>query len=135
VDRQEVAAEFLADLRERSGRQVERLSCKMVAQAAAEGNELAQEVFRHAVQTLGWAVAQMVTLLAPNVVVIGGGVSLAGESLLFAPLGREVDRYVFPPLRDSFRIVPAALGEEVVVHGALAVAAEELAIGAGVPTA
>ena len=101
----------------RAGGQVERLSCKMVAQAAAEGNQVAQDIFHHAVQTLGWAVAQAVTLLAPNVVVIGGGVSLAGEPLLFSPLRREVDRYVFPPLRQTFRIVPAALGEEVVIHG------------------
>ena len=67
----------------------------------------------------------MITLLAPNVVVLGGGVPQAGESLFFAPLRREVGRYVFPPLADRFRIVPAALGEEVVVHGALAVAAAQ----------
>ena len=30
----------------------------MVAQAAGEGNVLARELFRHAVQTLGWAVAK-----------------------------------------------------------------------------
>jgi glucokinase len=58
------------------------------------------------------------------VVVVGGGVSLAGEKVFFAPLRREVERYVFPPLLGAFEIVPAALGEEVVVHGALALAAE-----------
>ena len=42
--------------------------------------------------------------------------------MFFAPLRREVARYVFPPLAKSYAIVPAALGEEVVVHGALAVA-------------
>jgi glucokinase len=54
--------------------------------------------------------------------VIGGGVPLAGEALFFAPLRQEVERYVFPPLRGTYRIVPAELGEEVVVHGALALA-------------
>jgi glucokinase len=54
--------------------------------------------------------------------VIGGGVSLVGEELLFAPLREYVDRYVFPPLRGTFEIVPAMLGEEVVLHGALAIA-------------
>ena len=121
---EEVEEKSAADLLSRCGGRIERLSCKMVAQAAGEGNLLAQEVFRHAVQTLGWAVAQMITLLAPNVVVIGGGVPQAGEDLFFSPLRREVGRYVFPPLAGGFRIVPAALGEEVVVHGALAVAAE-----------
>jgi glucokinase len=64
----------------------------------------------------------MVTLLAPEVVVVGGGVSLMGESLFFGPLRDAVSRYVFPPLADAFEVVPAALGELVVVHGAIALA-------------
>ncbi len=94
-----------------------------VAAAAAAGNEAARRVLDEAVRVYGWALAQMITLLAPGVVVIGGGVSLVGEALFFAPLLRYVDRYVFPPLAGSYRIVPAALGEEVVLYGALAIAA------------
>ncbi len=123
IDREEAEELFAADLLTRCQRQIERLTCKMVAQAALEGNGLAQELFHHAVETLGWAIAQMVTLLSPNVVVIGGGVPLAGDGLFFAPLRQQVARYVFPSLGDSFRIVPAELGEAVVVHGALAAAA------------
>jgi len=93
-----------------------------VTEAAAAGNEAAQRVFDDAVRAYGWALAQMITLLAPNVVVIGGGVSLAGEDVFFAPLRRYVDRYVFPPHQGTFRIVPSALGQEVVLHGALAIA-------------
>jgi glucokinase len=66
----------------------------------------------------------MATLLAPNVVVVGGGVSLAGDELLFIPLREHVRRYVFPPLDGTFEVVPAQLGEEVVVHGVLALAAQ-----------
>ncbi len=115
----------VADLFARAGGHIDRVTCKLLAQAAGEGNPLAQEVFRRAVETLGWAVAQMITLLAPGVVVLGGGVPQAGEALFFAPLRAEVERYVFPPLRDRYRIVPAAMGEAVVVHGALAVAASQ----------
>jgi glucokinase len=61
--------------------------------------------------------------LAIEVVIVGGGVSLAGERVFFTPLRDHVRRYVFPPLRDSYEIVPAQLGEEVVVHGAVAMAA------------
>ena len=94
----------------------------MVAEAAAAGNEAALGIFRRATRTYGWAIAQMMTLLSPEVVVVGGGVPLAGEALFFKPLREAVDRYVFPPLRGKCRIVPAELGEEVVVHGALALA-------------
>jgi glucokinase len=111
-----------ADLLARCGGQVEQLSGRMVMEAAADGNTAARGISSRAVATLGWAVAQMTTLMAPQVVVIGGGVSLAGEAMFFAPLRREVARYVFPPLAKSYAIVPAALGEEVVMHGALAVA-------------
>ncbi len=101
---------------------IENLSGKMVGEAAAEGNPLAGDVLRRAIQTYGWALAQVVTLLSPNVVVVGGGVPQIGESLFFTPLREEVDRYVMPPLRGTYKIVPARLGEEVVVHGALAIA-------------
>jgi glucokinase len=53
---------------------------------------------------------------------VGGGVSLVGEEIFFKPLREAVQQYVFPPLRDSFQVLPAELGESVVVHGALALA-------------
>ena len=111
-----------ADLLTRCGGQVERLSGRMVIEAAAAGNAAAGRIFARALQTFGWAIAQMITLVAPQIVVVGGGVPLAGETVFFAPLRRQVARYAFPPLAHSYSIVPAALGEDVVVHGALAVA-------------
>ncbi|MFO7905609.1 MAG: ROK family protein [Pirellulaceae bacterium] len=71
---------------------------------------------------MGWGIAQVITPLAPETVVVGGGVSLIGETCFLWPLGREIARYVFPPLADSYEVVPAQLGELVVVHGALALA-------------
>jgi glucokinase len=106
----------------RCGR-VEQCTGKVVTEAAAVGNALAADVLRAGVRTYGWALAQAATLLGPEVIVIGGGVPQAGEDLFFAPLRAEVDRYVYPPLRGTIPIVPAALGEEVVVHGAVLLAA------------
>lgn len=111
------------DLLNRAGRDIRQLSSRLVATAAASGNVAAREVYGRAVDVLGWAVAQVGTLIAPDVVIVGGGVSLAGEDLFFEPLRAAVDRYLFPPLRGAFEVVPAGLGESVVVHGALALAA------------
>jgi glucokinase len=119
----QAAEEFAADLRARCGGQPDQLTARHVAQAAAEGNVLAGDVIAQAVQALGWGVAQAVTLLAPGAVVVGGGVSLMEPSLFLQPLAEHLARYVFPPLAGSYRLVPAAFGEEVVVHGALALAA------------
>jgi glucokinase len=125
-DVQQTEEEYIADLVARAGGDAEQLTAKDVAQAAAEGNAIAAEVLDHACQALGWAIAQAITLVAPEVVVVGGGVSLIGEQFFFAPLRGEVARYVFPPLAGSFRLVPAGLGELAVVHGAVALASESV---------
>ena len=125
AEAEQLEEEALADLRVRCDGDVDALTTRLIAQAAAEGNPIANDAFERATQMLGWAVAQVVTLIAPEIVVVGGGVSLAGDILFFEPLRREVQRYVFPPLAESVRIEPAALGELVVVQGALAVAADD----------
>jgi glucokinase len=114
--------EYKADLLQRCQNSPEALTAKMVAQAAADGNEIAREVLGQACQALGWAIAQTITLLAPETIVLGGGVSLIGEQWFLSPVREEVARYVFPPLLNSYRIVPAELGELAVVHGAIALA-------------
>lgn len=113
----------VVDLTRRAGGELSQLTTRHIGEAAAAGHPAAREVYHEATEALSWGLAQMVTLLAPECVVVGGGVSLVGEDLFFAPLRAAVATYVFPPLRESVRIVPAGLGESVVVHGALALAA------------
>jgi glucokinase len=102
---------------------LEDLTAREIAVAAAAGEPYAVAAFDRATQALGWAIAQTITLTAAEVVVIGGGVSLAGEELFFEPVRRHAAVYAYPPLADAYEIVPAALGEEVVVHGGLVLAA------------
>ena len=118
ADAADADEEYAADLWARCGGDFERLDSRLIAQAAAEGNELAREVLGHATQTLGWAIAQAVTLVAPEVVVVGGGVSLMGDPLFFTPLRAAVQKYVFPPLAKSDYLnadTKRAIG--AVVHG------------------
>lgn len=105
--------------------QISKLTTKHIAEAAVQGNVLSRKSYSDATTVLGWAIAQMMTLIAPDVVIVGGGVSLVGEEVFFEPLRDSVDSYSFPPLRGQCPVVPAALGESVVVHGALALAAAE----------
>ena len=110
------------DLLARCGNDLEKLTGRMLAEAAAAGNATARSVIADGARALGWAIAQVSTIVAPAVVIVGGGVSLMDESLFLEPVRREFGRYIFPPLKDAVRIEPAALGEAVVVHGALALA-------------
>ncbi|HUY89262.1 MAG TPA: ROK family protein [Pirellulales bacterium] len=125
IETEEAVEEQTADLWRRCDGDPERLTAKVVAEAAAEHNRLAREVLLHAWDVLGWGLAQMITLVSPAVVVVGGGVSLIGEELLFEPLRAAVNRYVFPPFLGAFEITSARLGEEMVVYGAIALAEGE----------
>jgi glucokinase len=74
----------------------------------------------------GAALANAITLLNPDIVVVGGGVAQAGERFL-RPVRETAGRLVFQPFRGNYRIVPAALGETVVIVGAA------LLVAGGVP--
>ena len=104
----------------------EDISGHQVALAAEQGDAFAQSVLDEALLCLANAVCHVIALLCPRRVIVGGGVSLMGERLLFEPLRELVNQMVFRPFRGLTEIVPAALGEEVVVHGALALARRRL---------
>ncbi len=102
------------------------LTVKTVAEAAWAGDLRAADILGVATEALAMAISQVITLLCPRRIVLGGGVSLLGEELFFRPIREKVVRRVFPPFAGLTDIVPAALGEEVVVHGALALARQKL---------
>jgi glucokinase len=97
-----------------------------VARAAEEGDLFACTILSSAWDALATAICHIVALLCPRRIIIGGGVSLMGEKLLFEPLRAKVAQRVFSPFAGCYDIVPAVLGESVVVHGALALARRRL---------
>jgi len=117
---------FSAYLRRLTNDRVERIDTKILTQAAADGDKQTLDILEWPLSSLAHGICDVLTLLCPRRIVIGGGVSLMGEKLLFEPLRRLVAERVFAPFRDCYDIVPAALGEEVVVHGALALARRRL---------
>lgn len=102
-----------------------RLTAQDVVAAAQAGDVTASKTLRHARSALADAICSVIALLCPRRVIIGGGVSLMGEDLFFRPIRKLVSERVFPPFAGLTDIVPAALGEEVVVHGALALAGKK----------
>jgi glucokinase len=108
------------------------ITAEIVAQAASAGDAQAEAILDQARQALAYALRQAIALLAPRRIILGGGVALIGEAGWFQPVRRLVDAEVFPPFRGSYEIVPAALGEEVVVHGALVLAYEAARAAGGV---
>jgi glucokinase len=107
------------------------LPVAQIGKLAQAGNRQAMAILEPALDALAEALCHVVALLCPRRIVIGGGVAGLGEEILFAPLRERVKRRVFAPFSDCFDIVPAGLGEEVVVHGALIWARQRLEERAG----
>ncbi|MBX9622277.1 MAG: ROK family protein [Gemmataceae bacterium] len=103
----------------------DRVTAREIGMAVQEGDLFANGILWCAQTALAEAICQLVVLVCPRRVVIGGGVSLTGE-LFFQRLRQLVAEQTFPPFAGLTDIVPAALGEEVVVHGALASARRKL---------
>lgn len=93
------------------------ITAQTVYTAAAAGDPLALEVVQETAKYLGVGVANLINILNPEVVVICGGVTQAGDHL-FAPLRREVVRRAFKPAVEACRIVPGALPGTAGVVGA-----------------
>lgn len=103
----------------------ENVTAQVVAKAArAEPYGVAAMILRAATTAMGRALAHAITLLAPKRVILGGGVSLMGDDLWLEPIREVVEARVFPPFRGTFDMVLASLGEDVVVLGAIALAAD-----------
>jgi glucokinase len=106
---------------------LENLTMQRISEAIQQGDRFAAALTEIPICYLADGICHVIALLCPRRFVIGGGVSLLGEKYLFEPLRRVVAERVFKPFANSYDIVPAALGEEVVVHGALALARKRLA--------
>jgi glucokinase len=102
------------------------ITAKHVAEAARQGDPGARGLIDEAVQALAEGICSVIKLLCPRRVIVGGGVSLIGEEMFFRPLREYIAERGMAALAGLTDIVPAALGEEVVVHGALALARQKL---------
>ncbi|WP_298918444.1 ROK family protein [uncultured Nostoc sp.] len=95
------------------------LTGQLVAEAAVAGDDLAKEVLHKAAWALGVGIGNVANLMNPQRFVLGGGVTKAGED--FWQVMRQVARETALPEVD-FEIVPAVLGDDAPLWGAVAIA-------------
>jgi glucokinase len=103
-------------MRERFGDATHQVTAQDVASAAAAGDPIARDVWNSAMNWLGIGIASAANLLNPGCVVIGGGLTRAGE-LLFAPVRQIVAQRA---LDQRLVVLPAALGDDVGIIGGAA---------------
>ncbi|TMC47139.1 MAG: ROK family protein [Chloroflexi bacterium] len=97
----------------------------LVSESAAAGDALASEVFRGAAEYIGLGIASLINLFNPEIVILGGGVTNAGE-LLFAPVRALALSRCMPMLGRDVRIVRAALRDDVGLLGAAVYAYDQI---------
>lgn len=93
-----------------------KLSAKMVFDAVNEGDVLAIQIAEEFGKYLGKGLAIVAAMANPQVIVIGGGVSKAGE-ILFDFIRPVFEQYTFPTIRDT-EIRLASLGNDAGIYGA-----------------
>ncbi|AXK31651.1 ROK family protein [Streptomyces armeniacus] len=104
----------------------EHLTAAEVAAAARQGDPVATQVWADTVDALGNGLTSLVNLFEPELVVLGGGVTRAGDRLL-EPVRRLVAAQAMGPAARAVRIVRASGGDRAGVLGAAAIALERLA--------
>jgi glucokinase len=104
---------------------LEDLTAATVYEAVVLGDPYANDVMRETAKILGAGIANMINVLNPEMVVIAGGVTRAGEHL-FGPLQAEVRRRAFRSAQEACEIVSAQLPGTAGVVGAVAVFKKEI---------
>lgn len=95
----------------------EEVTSKLVFDLAKDNDPLAKMVVDRVCNYLGLACANLASVLNPSAIVIGGGVSAAGDFLL-DQVRNYFNEYSFPTVKDSTEVKLAQLGNEAGVIGA-----------------
>lgn len=106
-----------------------------LAPALAQGDALAQRILDEVADDLAFGLSHVTQLMHPEVIVLGGGLSLVGEPLRAAVAG-ALKRYVMEAFAPGPRVVLAGLGEDAVPVGALLLAnsGQRSAVSEGSPS-
>lgn len=129
VGNREIAARAAA-LYARSGRlrTPDECSPASLAVAAMDGDPIAAELWRETGELIGYVLADIVWLLNPDAIILGGGVAGAGE-LLFKPIRDTIRSRTAAVFHEKLALLPAELGTDAGLIGAAALAADASTAG------
>jgi glucokinase len=102
---------------------LEMITAQTVSEAALQGDELAREALEIAGSALGRGIGNVANLINPQRFILGGGVTKSGE-IFWSSVRRVARETALPEV--NFEIVPAVLGDEAPLWGAVALASDLL---------
>lgn len=112
-------------LAELTGEKIEDITAELVAEAARRGDALALSVISEAARYLGIGLANLVNIINPQMIIVGGGVSRMG-ALLFRPARRSMKEHAFKLPARTVRVVRPRLGMDAGLMGAALYTQESL---------
>ena len=96
---------------------IDRVTARTVVEAARAGDRLARHILDGAIIYLAMGIANIVSLLNPEIIVLGGGLFQASD-LLLEPVRREFKKWAQPLAAQKVRIELSDLGEHAGLYGA-----------------
>lgn len=114
-----------AAIRRVTGARAERITAQQVFQLAAAGDKIAQRIVDDVHKYLGIALANIVHLMNPGMIILGGQVAQAGD-LLIVPLQACIHDLCLPTASKDVRIVQGVLGTEANIVGAVTLALQDI---------
>jgi glucokinase len=121
-------------LLEVAGTDISQIRSGALKSSIEAGDTIVGEIIREAARYLGIAVGSAVNLIAPEVVILGGGLVEAMPELFVSQVSKAANKRVMPAYKDTFKVVPASLADDAGVLGA-ALWAEYTLGSAGKPAA
>jgi len=103
-----------------AGADVAAIRSSVIAQAIKDGDKVVEQIVIRAARLIGSVVGDVVNLVAPDMVVLGGGLVEAMPDLLVTHVEEAARNRAAPPVSKSFKVAAARLGDEAVVRGAAA---------------
>ncbi|WP_018933848.1 ROK family glucokinase [Gracilibacillus lacisalsi] len=113
---EELMADGKADALKRRKDNSGEITTKDVFETAAEGDKDSKALLAHVLDVLGFTLATVAITVNPAKIVIGGGVSKAGNALL-EPLKESFEKYTLPRTNEACEFVIAQLGNDAGVYG------------------
>lgn len=107
-------------LAELTGSDVANIRSGTLAEAIKKGDKVIEQIVKDAAGHLGTAIGGLVHLLAPDLIVLGGGLVEAMPDLYVDQVSAAAKKWVVPPYAKTYEIVAAKLGDDAVALGAAA---------------
>jgi glucokinase len=117
--------ETVAAIRHITGARAERITAEQVFRLAADGDLIAQQIVEDVTRYLGIALANIVSIINPGMIILGGQVAQAG-ALLTQPLQIRISELCLPTMGQAVRVVQGKHGTEANSVGAVTLALQDM---------